>query len=69
MGKNAGVFDHAASVVPLFKGNFRLAENSCGTNLRQRELSTGVTDAFIANLPLKPTRRKPLTMYGQFRIN
>ena len=43
--------DHASSVVPLFKGSFHLAANSFGTHLRRHELSTVVTDAFIANLP------------------
>ena len=43
--------DHASSVVPLFKGSFHLAANSCGTHLRRHKLSTVVTDAFIANLP------------------
>ena len=43
--------DHAVSVVPLFKGSFRLAANSCGTYLRRHEPSTLVVDAFIPNLP------------------
>ena len=43
--------DHAASVVPLIEGSFRLAANSCGTHLRRHEPSTVVAAAFIANLP------------------